>query len=80
MKYDARSEVTENKYNPIRKTSPISYSKDRSTKDGYYDNSKLSSGAFQPTASTKPLVLRKRNRDPYNPYPDPKSYLEYGGK
>lgn len=34
---------------------------------------------IQPTStqSTKPLALRKRNRDPYNPYPENMDYLKY---
>ena len=32
---------------------------------------------LEPKNSTKPLALRKRNRDPYNPQMENKDYLQY---
>lgn len=39
-------------------------------------NSPLSSSST--INSTNPLALRKRNREPYNPYPDSKDHTQYG--
>lgn len=80
MKFEPLSDPRDNIYNPIRNVSPQnqssyqnSASDDFTSMYKFYD-AKSKSSPKSSVISTKPLALRKRNREPYNPYPEELNY------
>jgi hypothetical protein len=84
VQFEPNSDPRGQIYNSIRNISPMNksrefVSREEETFSKIYSYHEEPFKIIQPTStqSTKPLALRKRNRDPYNPYPENMDYLKY---